>query len=81
MLAHRPVSGLIRGLDPRDGRGVPCSPAVGASHCVQEAGSVGRREASTGLAGPGLVEDSGPQGREGLKDTPILVWGDMVSGT
>lgn len=55
----------------------PAAPAVGASHRVQEAGSVGRREASTGLAGPGLVEDSGPQGREGLKDTPILVWGDM----
>ena len=28
-----------------------------------------------------LVEDSRPQGREGLKDTPILVWGDAVSGT
>ena len=26
--------------------------------------------------GQALVEDSGPQGREGLKDTPILVWGD-----
>ena len=25
--------------------------------------------------GRALVEDSGPQGREGLKDTPILVWG------
>lgn len=31
----------------------PTAPAVGAPHPVQEAGSVGRREASMGLAGPG----------------------------
>ena len=81
MLAHSPVSGLLRGLDPRDGRCVPCSPCSGSlPPCAggRERGKEG------GIHGPGWAgpcwgqRATGQRGTEGHPHTSV---GGHVSGT